>query len=273
MDYRRLDQFARTLAVMRPRRTVAVALAGGILAALRDGSGHEASAKKRKKKKKKPPACARNCNGKDCGDADGCGAGETCINGQCIGDACDPPCTGNHICKNGSCACPQGLKECEGPGYFGNCHECCSDGHTTSPHPDCAGHLGGQYCSDFDGDLVETCGCGPQENCGDGICVQCCTNQLCRERYNDDFRVCIGGGCRCEETAGFFECPSGSYYAHACKHISDNHEACGPDCNVCSEGAVCENGTCCLPPGASCDGKQGACCAGIGSCGPGFICG
>jgi hypothetical protein len=291
MDDHRFDELIRTLAQGGwSRRHASRSLAGGALALLAVVGAHSAEARKRKKKKKKksqpapqaplsPPAtqgpagpsgCTPDCAGKGCGDADGCGglctacpSGKTCQNQQCVDDTCTPTCTGNHLCQNGSCVCAPGFKECGGPGFFGLCHECCHP-DDFFPDPDCAGSLNGNFCTDVDGDLVLTCSCfARQENCGDGKCVECCTHQKCQSTYEDEFRVCIGGVCRCDEAAGFILCPDGPA-RNFCRHVADDAKACGPqcvDCGLVAHGWQCENGTCCLGRGHAC--VPDSCCSGL----------
>lgn len=277
MDDLRFDSIARGLAQAGWSRRRLVRILGGSFVALLGLDAADAGAKKRKKKKKKPPACARSCAGKGCGDADGCGgfctacpSGKTCQGSQCVPDSCDPPCAGNYICKNGSCACPEGLKECATGGWPGYCHECClGPGPESAPDTECNGNLGGEYCR-ADG-FVNRCDClSGQDNCGDGQCVQCCEHQRCQTGYQDEFRFCLGSQCLCNEEAGFIECPNTGHNPGKCRHSSDDVTACGPQCLDCNynrqyQNFVCQ-GKCCLPSGALCALANEECCSGLVAC-------
>jgi hypothetical protein len=290
MDDWRFDHLAVVLARAEQRRTIARLLAVSLFAALPADHGGEALAKRRRKKKK-PPAplppppsgCTPSCFNKVCGQNDGCGgrctvqagcdSDESCRDGACVA-TCTSVCTGNHICQpNGSCTCPPGLKECEGPGYFGNCHECCVTGFDTAPHPDCIGSAGGPYCRDDDGDLVIRCSCLPgQKACGGGVCGVCCDTSNCFFDVFNDGQIVDSGrdcvvvnqqtgelGCRCRP--GFSRCGNTSVCA-----APGDPRLCGADCVKCGTGAVCRGNPerCCIP-------ESGACFFG-GDCCPGLTC-
>jgi hypothetical protein len=310
MDDRRFDQLTVVLAEGTSRRVVARVVASGILATMVGGGAEESIAKRRKKKKKKsaiPPGCTPSCFSKVCGQDDGCGnrctvqtgceSDEACVDGRCVGNVCTPACTGNHICQpNGSCTCPPGLKECDGPGYFGNCHECCIDAFPSVPDAECVGSPNGQYCQDYDGDLVFRCGCftpqgcerfnSCQVNCG-GICGECCDTSGCFVDVFGDGRIVDSGrdcvvisettgelGCRCRP--GFARCGN----TDVCAAPGDP-KLCGANCDNCTRfpGYVCRGNPerCCLPESGSCLVNED-CCQGL-ACIPqrvapfGFVCG
>jgi hypothetical protein len=247
--------------------------------------------RKRKKKKKQPSGCSRSCFNKVCGANDGCGgkctvqAGcetdEACVDGACRPNVCNPACTGNHVCQpNGSCACPQGLHECEGPGYFGNCHECCVDPFPSVPDEECNTSPNGEFCRDDDGDLVFTCSCiapagceehrSCQVNCG-GQCGECCDNAGCLFKYQDANRVCNANlGCECRP--GTQPCQGSGL----CRDQT-SPETCGSICRDCGPNRDCAAGNCCIPLAGICGGQADSCCPGLNCVlnqqGTAFVCG
>ncbi|MGH2616461.1 MAG: hypothetical protein ACRDJC_14555 [Thermomicrobiales bacterium] len=285
MDESRFDLWTRR----RFSHVASGSVAAGLLANLLGWSAEQVAGKKRRKKKKKPKpsSCTPSCFNKVCGQDNGCGsrctvqagcdADVACVDGECVANACNPACTGkNRICVGGACICRAGTKEC--PNGLGHCHECCQD-FGGAKDDECVGHPDGEYCDDFDNDQVMECGCLPgQQNCGDGKCVACCTNQHCAQN-DEDPRICVGGGCVCDEANGWRECVVGIWKDH-CRHIDDDPQACGTNCVTCSTSPdlnqICQGGTCCLPSGRQCGNNPQNCCASL-SCdlndeGTAFVC-
>jgi len=147
MDDARFDDLIRSLPAAQSRRTMARALIGlvfgGTLAPLlgiveTDAKKGQGGGKKKGKGKGKrksggsntnppppappppPPGCVPNCDGKNCGDPDGCeglctvqqgcGAAQTCVNAVCTGGCTQcPTCAGDKVCNEstgGFCTCP-----------------------------------------------------------------------------------------------------------------------------------------------------------------------
>ncbi len=271
MDAERFDLVVRSLVASRSRRAVLGIALGGVLS----GPFVEGTKSRKRRKKKKKNLAGRSCScfNKVCGQDDGCGgkctvqAGcdqdEACVNGQCVGNVCNPACTGNHICQpNGSCACPEGLKECAGQGFFGNCHECCAPSNIVTAS-ECVGNPNGQYCADYFGELVFRCRC-PAENCG-GLCGMCCDDAFC-ERTQGSGRFCTANRvCACRQ--GLTHCSN----ELGCVDTMTNRDACGPLCKVCDSGFSCFNGACCTNECGSLLIPGQPCC--VGTCtdrGPGF---
>ncbi len=282
MDDHRFDDLARLLATTVPRRGLASGLAGGAIAVMLGAGVEDIAGKKRRKKKKKKSPCTPSCFNKVCGQDNGCGGAcsvqagcdsdEACVNGACAANVCDPACAGNTICQpNGSCACPPGLQECATGGFPGFCHECCINGSGGLPDPECIGTVGGPYCREDDGDLVNRCSCHPgQKACGGGICGLCCDTPDCffdvfGEGQNiDSGRDCLVANqetgeltCQCQE--GFSRCGTTSVCAGP-----DDDRLCGPECMDCTRfaGWVCQDERCCVPAFGSCLTPQD-CCTGL----------
>jgi hypothetical protein len=92
--------------------------------------------------------CGKSCGqGQGCADGtcNGCSDGQKACDGRCIpANACcrDSDCAGGKRCQtNGTCACPNNMKDCNG-----TCRVCCGD-------RDCPT---GQFCT-----KDNTCGCQP----------------------------------------------------------------------------------------------------------------
>lgn len=255
MDERRFDYLTRSLArVTWRRRGVASALAGSVLVLLGGGVAPGADAKKgkgkRKPKKCKNGAikCGKACvnpqtDAKHCGGCNqGCGNGETCVDGECQGGDClggqilcnalcvDPtdndehcgrcnnPCPGDLTCIGGECACAEGTKcgnQCvdtqTDDDHCGGCNSPCTDGHHCQ--------LGECRCPGISGTCPIWAGlvcCAAYETCANlslsnshcGVCGnQCATGTSC-----------CGG--RCVDT------------------ITDT-ECCGETNNKCEDGEIC----------------------------------
>lgn len=152
MDSGRFDDLIARLAAPISRRR-GVGLAGALgLAGLGAAPGADARKKKHKKRKKPkatttpPPGCRASCAGRACGD-NGCG-------GSC------GACQGELICRNGTCACPDGQDLCGGI-----CHPACppsSPGQVVARHPAscaCCVRPGSFPCPN----AAEQCCVGPQD--------------------------------------------------------------------------------------------------------------
>ncbi len=142
-----------------------------------------------------PVSCTPDCTDKVCGDdgcgnqcAPGCGANETCVNGQCepicvpacegkeCGDdgcngTCPPGCDAGEQCIEGQCCAPNCQdKECGDDGCGGSCGTCPA-GEACSPagQCECQADCTGKECGD-DG-CGGSCGdCGTGEQCVAGQC-------------------------------------------------------------------------------------------------------
>jgi len=212
--------------------------------------------------------CQIDCDGKACGESDGCGG---LCNGSCPGD--------NEVCVDGACDCA--YQECQGV--------CCDFGAICHDGACCTGDCAGAACGDSDGCgglcngacpgdnetcvfglcfcTYEACDdvcCGPGEACAQGVCcaLQCagaaCGDDdgcggLCDGTCAGDNEVCVGGACQCQ------------------------YEACVDVC--CAGGEVCDDGACCAPlacgdPGAECGDLDDGCgqMLSCGSCGANAEC-
>ena len=213
--------------------------------------------------------CMTDCEGKVCGEADGCGGtcqgactGEytVCAGGQCLcehiecfGECCQEGST----CANDTCCFPQTCEdlgaECGLPGNgCGNVQYCGSCGDD-------------QYCSaDYTCDCVyDSCGdtcCGYGEECVAGVCEVICDADCSEAACGGDDGcggICLQGSC----ADGWSQCYNG---VCACEHISCGETCCGPD-QVCQAGACCDPVTC-ADVGAEC-GLIDNGCGGQTSCG------
>lgn len=255
MDDRRFDHLTRFPAISSPRRVVSGAMASVVLTTLLRTRAEDAAGKKKRKKgkKKKKSGCMPSCFNKVCGQDDGCGgtcttqagcdADEACFNGVCVANTCSPVCPGNKLCQpNGSCACPPGLKECQGQGFGDNCHECCPDAFGGDGDEDCEGSPKGAYCTDHanDGEFFLTCGCSSAAaDCQNGRCGTCCELSDCfldvfGEGPVDTGRDCVvvnqqtgEFGCQCR--SGTSSCPDFTFCAEP-----GNDRACGDACEDCT---------------------------------------
>ena len=187
--------------------------------------------------------CQPQCDGRSCGDVDGCGgvcarpdlpcpdgrvcaADGTCCPPQCEGKACGPDGCGLSC---GTCACGEACVD--GACVFVMCdgRECGFDGCSDDPDA-CGACPAGQVCGgDFTCCTPDCDGraCGP-DGCG-GACGYC----GCGE-------ACLGGVCvaeHCRQGAVAFECGT---------------DACGLDCGTCAEDSRCVDHACCTP---ECDGR------------------
>jgi MYXO-CTERM domain-containing protein len=206
------------------------------------------------------------CNAdEDCGSCPGdcpCGAGESCVEGECV--ACTADCQ---------------EKECGDDGCGGSCGECsedmeCIDGLCVEPAGSCDGFCGEQagncYCDELcfeNGDCCDdVCDfCSELEGCGE--CVPDCLDKECGDDGCGGIcGVCDGGVCIEDVCVAAAECGNG---------VVDDGEECEAD-EDCAEGESCIDCLCeptvCVPDcvGKVCgdDGCQGSC----GDCAAGEEC-
>ena len=190
--------------------------------------------------------CLPNCDGKWCGDDNGCG--DKC-------QRCPENSTCNFISLTWQCVCP-------GPWCGGNC---CSTGQVCGPGETCQAcepQCTGKACGD-DG-CGGTCG-----SCSEGqVCYQssCCTPQSCTGKECGDAGCGTScGSCGVKEVCdanGQCQC------VPQCQNKECGSDGCGGNCGSCSAGQTCltATGICCTP---GCAGKQcGAddCGTSCGSC-------
>ncbi|MFN8590206.1 MAG: hypothetical protein U0031_02010 [Thermomicrobiales bacterium] len=256
MDDRRFDLLTRTLATTAPRRVFTAMLTASLVAAMPGVRGEDGFAKKRKKKKKKKPPTT-------CIPA--CPSGKICQNNQCVDGCRDEDCFGSRRCRNGVCACPEGLQDCDGQFW---CGECCSDSECPGfPNPNSL-----KCANEEAGSDVLICRCLSGVHCGDGRCVQCCNSDFCVNEYGPGKFCNANGGCACPE--GTQQCAK----EQGCRDTKSDRFACGPNCAVCGAGLLCENSRCCVGLANPCvfsdDCCSGLACVNIGTVfEPNFVCG
>jgi hypothetical protein len=218
-------------------------------------------------------ACTPTCGGKVCGDLDGCGgtctacpAGKTCQNNQCVDECRDEDCFGSRRCRNGVCACPEGLRDCDGRFW---CGECC----TTAECPGFPSPNGLQCGNEEAGSDILICRCPNGVHCGDGRCVQCCNSDFCVDQFGPGKFCNVNGGCQCPE--GTQQCS----FEQGCRDTKTDRFACGPNCIECPPGQLCENANCCFGLAIDCSMNLDGCCSGLGCVNigtvfePNFVCG
>jgi hypothetical protein len=248
------------------RRLLLGGLAASVLTTL---LGAEAEAKKKRKRKNKK----RGKPGK---------AG-----------TCSPACTGEKVCQDGSCVCPDDRSECGDrccpSGQF------CSAGQCTACVPDVAENIcKGAVCG------VKANSCGAETSCGacpgnhvcrGGVCVAgvdcppgtryckgvclddglCCDDDECPGEPR-----CIGGFCRCPEgrvecngrCCGDREmCDGGRCKRAECDNQIPGVKYCGPYYyNCCPSGFSCcprvpgMDNVCCFTEALICCPEPGGCC-------------
>ena len=237
--------------------------------------------------------CVPECDGKDCGP-DGCnGECGECADGEYCSEAglCGPNdgCIGTGVPGCGGCACEACV--CALDSY---CCETAWDGICVSEcQEDCGGC--GPACDPACGDgfkceageCVECTADCDGKACGSdgcsGTCGECEGGAQCIDGQCVDTMSCVGacggsapGGCYCDESCfGFGDCCAdmcaacpeiGILFPEACPELT----VCDPPC---TDGQVCNLGTCCTP---TCDptwecGDDG-CGGGCGDCGAGYAC-
>ena len=199
--------------------------------------------------------CVPDCDGKLCGDSDGCG-------GQCVDAPCAAP---GAVCNQGICCTPV----CDGTlcGDTDGCGGVCG-----GPCP-----IPGQICADGACCAPSCAGkaCGADDGCGGACLTGSCVGAS---------QACIEGECVCLfEACGDLCCPNGHYCidgaCEACEPLACGdvgwacgalETGCGFDvlCGECGDGQACVEGVCqcagetcvdvCCPVGEVC--HQDACC-------------
>lgn len=183
--------------------------------------------------------------GTDPCDTVSCGENEECVDGDCVGTNCDPPCTDGQVCDAATATCvadtPNGTL----------CNTCTSS-------DECGGEA--DACITIS-ETQTICGrsCGDSAPCPDGYsCLPV------------DTRVgsqCIPGGGNC---AGCLVtgCGDGEF----CDPFTTECEALADDCDACNTDAECQDGSVCAEYGGSkiCLSE---CEIGGAACGTGFECG
>ena len=184
--------------------------------------------------------CIPDCEGKVCGDSDGCGAmctacpgeQELCVLGKC---ECVPDCEGKDCgpdgCESscGECGANQGCSEsgqCECVAEVVVCVDvCCAPGEVCNADQCCLTDCDGKECGDD--------GCG-------GICGSCGDNQSCE-----------GGTCTCLFTKCNTECCvegavcwAGQCCYPDCVDKNCDSDGCGNLCGSCSDDTYCDAGVC-----------------------------
>jgi len=180
--------------------------------------------------------CVKICEGKECGDLDGCncgscGEGETCEANLCktpVAPGCEEKCTGKECgtvedCDCGTCA---DGKTCDAKNMCvdaGDCTAAC-EGKTcgTVEGCDCGTCADGTVCNE----VTYACECVPQcdgKACGDDgcgeVCGECKTNETCTAE----------GACECVPNCEGKEC---------------GPDLCGGECGTCDPATeVCVLGT------------------------------
>ncbi|MBM4354303.1 MAG: hypothetical protein FJ109_10990 [Deltaproteobacteria bacterium] len=195
--------------------------------------------------------CVKICEGKECGDLDGCpcgtcGADETCEANMCktpVAPGCEEKCTGKDCgtvedCDCGTCA--EG-KTCDAKNMcvdVGDCTAACKDKTCgTVEGCDCGTCADGQVCND----VTLTCECVPVcdgKECGDDGC-----GAFCGEGDGDQ-------GCEGEDKCidGLCECTP------QCDGKTCGPDKCGGQCGDCGDGTYCQLSTgTCLEEGNCCD--------------------
>ena len=195
--------------------------------------------------------CVPDCDGKSCGEPDGCGA------------PCAGPCSGTHeVCLDGVCVC--GWAQCSG--------DCCAQG---------AGCDGGACCLPTTCQaLGATCG-APDDGCGESLsCGSCAPNQICDGGdWTCDCshvecggiccgadEICANGACTCVPDCAGKSCGAADGCGGACDGPcpSDDsfclggvcqclYESCGDTC--CGKYDDCMEGTCVTTCTPDCFGK------------------
>jgi len=173
--------------------------------------------------------CNKICEGKECGDLDGCtcgtcGADETCEANMCktpVAPGCEEKCTGKECgtvedCDCGTCA---DGKTCDATNMCvdaGDCTAACKDKACgTVEGCDCGTCAEGTQCNE----VTYTCDCIPQcdgKECGDDGCGDVCGD--CGTKN------CVEGACICEPKCDGKDC---------------GPDSCGGSCGECAEGTVC----------------------------------
>ncbi len=226
-------------------------------------------------------ACTPDCDGKTCGESDGCGGSckVSCGPGKvCVIDSDTLP-NGCHAC--GPQSCPNG---CCTPS--GDCIE------NDYQHPHTCG-LGGKACFDC-GDqacLGDSCGpCGSKCTMQAGMCVLDGCNHVCPGAQCPPYTICMPVGDGRADCVlldcGPLTCPNGCCDNGACKTGNlpyacgsggfqcANCVAMGTTCDTASQTCVsctpqCANPNSCGAPngcGGICTGSQGGSCEGTASC-------
>ena len=186
--------------------------------------------------------CVAACDGKDCGEADGCTCGtcgeeETCgEDNMCavaVSEECVAACEASECGEVEGCAC-------------GDCPEgfSCTEG-TCVDDMDCDAICGEAECGEV-GD-EEKCDCG---TCEEGI--KCNLSNMCEcvpncKNADDEDLECGDDGCgeSCGECA-YGECADG--FCPACVPECDGKvcgiDGCSGSCGDCDEGFACQEGAC-----------------------------
>jgi hypothetical protein len=212
----------------------------------------------------------------------------TCSGGTCV-TAADPArdgesCGGGKVCRNGTCACPSGTRDCGG-----TCRQCCAD--SDCPGATCSAAV----CIDG------ACGLTPIEGCctedgecddGDPCTVDTCdpTSHTCRHDAAAAGTPCDDGNpCTVDDACdGAGTCATGSSKDCAAAGDQCNDAACdtatgtcvkhpkadGTGCddgNPCTSNTICQQGACgggtvkdCSAAGDQCN--DGVCNPATGNC-------
>ena len=187
--------------------------------------------------------CTPSCDGKACGDDDGCGT--QCVGSCPEGKTCNP---NTYTCENTS-TCTEGSKQCSGTKV-----QTCTNGAWVNGE-DCA--ASGKTCDNGECKTHQSCTEGSKQCIGTK--VQTCTNGVWvdGEDCAASGKTCQNGACVCTPNCTGKFCGDDDGCGGKCKACQNANETCN------TTTWKCEPSTCVPTEGAPCNIDTKPCCEGF----------